>query len=131
MFNPSVNWYEMKGNDIKMDLPLDFLSLLVDLSAIGLPRITNMALLKSRVLGSVARRGFFRESNAAMESAGETSEPLANLTKDNTKFDQKAGKIEGEGKKLMAEKVDCNERICEIKSWKNSKNSSGSSLFFD
>ena len=131
MVNPSVNWCKMKGHDIKKDLPLNVLSLLVDLSAIGLPRITNMALFKSRVLGSVARRGFFRESNAAMESTGETSEPLATLTEDNTKFEQKAGKIEGERKKLMAEKVDCNERFCQIKSWKSSKNSSGSSLFFD
>ena len=85
-----------------------------------------MALLKSRVLGSLARRGFFLENSAAMDPSVETAEPPAILDEVNMKSDEQFGKIEGEGgKKLKAEKVDCNERICEIKSWKNEKNSSG------
>ena len=85
-----------------------------------------MALLKSRVLSTMARRGFFLDNSAAMGPQGEPAggESQATLDEFNLKCEDQFGKDEGEGKKYMAEKVDCDDRICEIKSWKNVKNSS-------
>ena len=84
-----------------------------------------MAFLQSRVLTSLARRGFALENSAAVGAP--QAEPQATLADDNLKYsDQQFGKVEHEAtrKKFQAEKVDCDDRICTIKSWKNVKNSS-------
>ena len=85
-----------------------------------------MALLKSRVLSTMARRGFFLDNSPAMGPQGEAAEAESQATLDefNLKCEDHVGKDEGEGKKYMAEKVDCDDRVCEIKSWKTVKNSS-------
>ena len=85
-----------------------------------------MSLLKSRVLTSLARRGFALDNSAAVGGTGETPGPQAPLEEINLKYDQQFGKVENEGTrgKVKAGKVDCDDRICEIKSWKNVKNSS-------
>ena len=79
-----------------------------------------MALLQSRVLTSLARRGFFVDNSAAVGVPGETDVPQATLDEINLR-----SKGQGTEKKVKAEKVDCDDMVCVIKSWKNDKNSSG------
>ena len=83
-----------------------------------------MALLKSRVLTSLARRGFFLDNSAIVGPHSETGEPpQATLDEINLKYDEQFGKIEVV-KKVKADQVWCDERVCVINSWKNVKNSS-------
>ena len=83
-----------------------------------------MALLKSRVLTSLARRGFFLGNSAIVGPPGETVEPpQATLDEINLKYDEQFGKIE-DVKKIKAEDVRCDERVCVINTWKKVKNSS-------
>ena len=82
-----------------------------------------MALFNSRVFNSVARRSFLLDHGVAMGpiTAGSKNpeEKIGdNQQQVNQKYDDMFGKVQTPTKKKKADKVDCDDKICQIKTWK-------------
>lgn len=85
-----------------------------------------MALFNFRVLTSVTRRSFFLDHGVAMgpiitkaKKVGEI-EAEAEVTHQqvNQKYDDTFGKVQTQTKKKKVDKVECDDKICHIKTWK-------------
>ena len=111
MFNPSrYNWDSMI--DIKTEGGWDSLSLSVDLQGKG-SAITSMALLKSRVLTSLARRGFCLDNSTVVGPPIETDEIPKQFRLDEIHQKQLMEQMD-DVKKIKAKEVWCNGFVCVI-----------------